>query len=391
MLTRNKTPLLLMLLLLAACGDQPQPKPEAPAPIMQDNQLRFSLEHPQLKLLSLVAADQARPITIELPAKLVWNEEHTQRIYPPFAGRVTAIQADVGQRVDAGMPLAQLASPDFGQAQSDTARAKADTRLADKALQRQRELFEAGIVARKELDQAEAEHERARAELDRALARTRLYGGSTEVNQQLTLRAGIRGVVVERSLNPGQELRPEMAGPGVPPLFVVTDPGTLWLQIDARENEIGVLRKGQRFRLSVPALPGKAFEGRITASSDFIDPQTRTIKVRAVVANPERLLKAEMLASALFERRFDHGVVVPASAVLLNGSQHRVFIQPRPGAFEPRKVELGYQGVREVVITGGLVPGDQVVTENALLLARQFRMAQHEAPPTPAAPATQKP
>lgn len=379
------TPLILAALLLSACSEQQQPRPEAPAPIVQDQQLRFPAAHPQLKLLTLAAAEQARPVTIDLPAKLVWNEEHTQRIYAPFAGRVTAIPADVGQRVQVGMPLAQLASPDFGQAQSDTARAQADARLADKALRRQKELFEAGIVARKELEQAEAEHERASAELDRALARTRLYGGSTEVNQQLTLRAGINGTIVERNLNPGQELRPEMAGPGVPPLFVVTDPTSLWLQIDARESEIGVLRKGQRFQLSVPALPGKTFEGRITASSDFIDPQTRTIKVRAIVGNPDRLLKAEMLANALFERRFSQGVVVPASAVLLNGSQHRVFVQTRAGEFEPRKVELGYQGVREVVVTEGLTRGEQVVVENVLLLARQFRLAQNEARPAPTA------
>lgn len=377
-------PLLLCALLLASCSEAPAPQAEAPAPIVQGRQLRFTAGHPQLLLLPVAAATAALPITVELPAKLVWNEERTQRIYPSFAGRVTAIKADVGQRVRAGAPLAVLASPDFGQAQSDTARAEADARLAAKALQRQRELFDAGIVARKELEQAEAEQERARAEVERAQARTRLYGGSGSVNQQLVLSASLAGIVVERNLNPGQELRPELSGPGVPALFVVTDPVSLWLQIDARETEIGVVRPGQRFQLRVPALPGQVFEGRIVTSSDFIDPLTRTIKIRASVANPKRLLKAEMLATAVFERRFEQGLVVPASAVLLHGSQHRVFVQTQPGAFEPRRVELSYEGSREVVVSSGLQAGEQVVTENALLLARQFRLAETDARPAAA-------
>ena len=381
--------LLLCSLLLSACSEAPAPVAEAPAPIMQGQQLRYPAGHPQLRLLTLASAEAARPLRIELPARLVWNEERTQRIYPSFAGRVTALRADVGQQVSVGSTLAVLASPDFGQAQSETARAEADERLTARNLQRQRELFEAGIVARKELEQAEAEHERARAEAERARARTRLYGGSGGVDQQLVLRASLAGTVVERNLNPGQELRPEQTGPGVPPLFVISDPSTLWVQIDVRDHEIGLVRPGQKFALRVPVLAGQVFEGQVVASSDFIDPQTRTVKVRARVANPQRLLKAEMLGHAVFERRFERGLVIPAAAALLQGAQHWVFVQTRPGEFEPRRIELSYEGSREVVVSEGLQAGEQVVSENALLLARQFRLARAGLAATP--PGTQQP
>lgn len=379
MLNRFLPVLLLSALGLSACKDTPAPPTQSPAPIVQGRQLRFPAGHPQLALLALTAATPAKAVTIELPAKLVWNEERTQRLYPPFAGRVMAIKADVGQKVLPGTPLALLASPDFGQAQSDTAKAEADHRLTHRALQRQRELFEAGIVARKELEQTEAEAERAGAEVERARARTRLYGSGSGVNQQLALSASIAGVVVERNLNPGQEVRPELAGPGVPALFVVTDPSSLWVQIDARESEVGTVRPGATFELAMAALAGQRFEGRVINAADFIDPQTRTIKIRALVANPQRLLKAEMLGTARFERQFDSGVVVPASAVLLHGAGHSVFVQTRPGEFEPRTVELAYLGAKEVVVASGLQVGEQVVSDNALLLARQFRLAQNEA------------
>ncbi len=114
-------------------------------------------------------------------------------------------------------------------------------------------------------------------------------------------------------------------------------------------------------------------------AADFIDPSTRTIKVRGVVPNPNRLLKAEMLATARFQRSLSSGVVVPAAAVLLRGEKHIVFVQVQPGVFEPRDVLLGYQGASEVVVSRGLEVGEQVVSDNVLLLARQYRVSTEAA------------
>ncbi|MBS0294048.1 MAG: efflux RND transporter periplasmic adaptor subunit [Proteobacteria bacterium] len=367
--------------LLQGCHKAPTEAaaPEAPAPVLEAGRLRFAPGHPQLALLTVAEARPSQELLVELPAKLVWNEERTQRLYPAFAGRVSAIRVDLGQSVKAGAPLALLASPDFGQAQADTAKAQAEHTLAQQALARQRELFAAGIVARKDLEQAEAEAARTRVESARAAARTALYGSSGTVNQQLAIRAGMSGVVVERNLNPGQELRPDQSGPGMPALFVVTDPTSLWVQIDARERDLSSLRPGDGFTLQVPAYPDETFAGRVTAAADAIDPSTRTIKVRGLVPNTDRRLKAEMLATARISENRSSGVVVPAGAVLLSGTRHSVFVEPEAGVFEPRTVTLGHEGPREVIVTSGLAAGDKVVTQNALLLARQFQSMAEEA------------
>lgn len=373
-------PLSLLSIALAACNPSPPAQaPEQAQPIVQGNQMRFPSGHPQLALLGVTAAAPGKAVTVELPARIVWNEERTQRIYPAFAGRVTALRADIGQSVKLGGVLAELASPDFGAAQADTAKAQGDLRLAQKNLQRQRELYAAGIVARKDLEQAESDEVRALAEAQRASARTSLYGASAAVDQVLALRSTLAGVVVERNLNPGQEVRPDQSGPGVPALFVVTDPAKLWVQIDARESEVGLLRPGSQFELVVPALAEQKFVGTVVAASDFIDPATRTIKIRGEIANPKRLLKAEMLATARIERTLGAGVVVPASAITLSGAKHWLFVQTTPGVFEPREVTLGYEGSKVVVVSRGLEVGDQVVSDNVLLLARAFRIAQNEA------------
>jgi cobalt-zinc-cadmium efflux system membrane fusion protein len=374
------------LLALAGCErhDAAPAAAEPPAPIVQGQQIRFAPDHPQLRLLATVAATPARSVRVELPARLVWNEERTQRLYAPFAGRVTEIRADVGQGVKAGDLLAQLASPDFGIAQADTAKAQADVSYSRKNLQRQRELFEAGIVARKDLEQAEAETARAQAAAARAGARTTMYGGGAGgVNQRFGLRAGIGGVVVDRNLNPGQELRPDQSGAGTQALFTVTDPTSLWVQIDAKESDVGSLRPGAAFTLQVPAYPEESFTGRVAAASDFIDPTTRTIKIRGVVANADRRLKGEMLVTAIVTEAME-GTVVPARAVTLDGTRQTVYVQVQPGVFEPRRVVLGHMGTQEVVIVRGLAVGEQVVADNALLLARQFAVSREDAMPATA-------
>lgn len=368
--------LLLSLCLLSACQETAPPAPVTPQPILQGQQLRYPAGHPQLTLLSTQAAKAGSELSIELPARLVWNESRTQRVFPAFAGRVSRIQSDVGQAVRAGDSLAQLASPEFGAAQAETARAQADVQLTQKQLQRQQSLFEAGIVARKDLEQSQADAERAQAELERAQARTRLYGSQTGVNQQLSLTTSLAGIVVERNINPGQEVRPDQGGPGAPALFVITDPSSLWVQIDAQERHLPDLRVGSEIELSMPSLPQQRFQARIDAVADFIDPVTRTIKVRAEVANPRRLLKSDMLGSVRLQQRSETGVMVPASAVQLQGSQHLVFVQVEAGVFEPRQVKVGHEGINEVLITEGLRAGEEVVKQNSLLLSREFKSAR---------------
>ncbi|MEO9101903.1 MAG: efflux RND transporter periplasmic adaptor subunit [Burkholderiaceae bacterium] len=372
-----------LALLLAGCKDEPPPAaPQVQAPIMKDNQLRFPANHPQLALLGIETAKAGRSISVELPAKLVWNEERTQRIYAPFAGRVNAIKVNVGEQVKSGTVLAELASPDFGVAQADTAKAGIDAALSVKALARQRELFDAGITARKDLEAAQADADRARAESARAQARTKLYGGRSGVSQELALRSNIAGLVVDRNINPGQELRPDQSGPGVPPLFVISDPSSLWVQIDARESEAATVTVGSKFGLKVQAFPDLTFEGTVIAVSDSIDPTTRTIKVRGITQNPSRKLKAEMLATAVLQRQMGEGVLIPASAVVLRGTEQYVYEEVEPGVFEPRKVKLSYDGPTEVIVSSGLEVGDRVVATNPLLLSRLFASATEDAKPT---------
>ncbi|MCX7263275.1 MAG: efflux RND transporter periplasmic adaptor subunit [Burkholderiales bacterium] len=369
----------MLSVILVGCSEGPPPKVAEPQPILQNEELRFPAGNPQLPLLVTTAAKPAEAIPIDLPAHLVWNEDRTQRIYAPLAGRVASIHTDLGRPVRKGDTLLSLHSPEFGSAQADAAKAMADFRFSEKNLLRQKELLDAGIVARKDFEQAEADTLRAKAEADRAIGRVNVYGSHSMVNQRLALTSDLAGIVVEKNVNPGQEVRPEQFGPGALALFVISDPSSLWVQIDAQEADLNALKPGASFELIVAALDGKKFKGRVVASADMIDPNTRTIKVRGLIENPDRVLKAEMLGTARVNRNLGQGLVVPASAVLLRGTQHLVFVKKGADIFVPRIVKLSYIGSQVSIVSSGLEVNEEVVSENSLLLAREFRIAEDAA------------
>ena len=99
--------LLLIVTTLTACADRSETPKASSSPVYQAGSLQYPEQHPQLKLLTLSPVRQAQIEKIELPARLVWNEERTQRVYSAFSGRVATISADLGQHVAAGQVLAK--------------------------------------------------------------------------------------------------------------------------------------------------------------------------------------------------------------------------------------------------------------------------------------------
>ena len=373
MLNQKYLALLLVTIALASCTEQTE-TPKAPSsPVYQRGGLHYPEQHPQLKLLALSPVRQAQVEKIELPARLVWNEEKTQRVYSAFSGRVGIISVDLGQQVSTGQVLAKLSSPEFGAAQSEAQRAQADLSLARQTNERQQKLFEIGVIARKELDQSNAELKRNEAAFELAQNRIKIYENPSAINLELALRAALNGVVVERNINPSQELRPDL---NQAPLFVISDPTSLWLQIDAQERDLASLSPGSAIDVKVSALGERVYPARLSVVGEQIDPVTRSIKLRAIVSNLDRSLKSEMLAKAVYQKQSKGLLEVPSAAVFLRGKQHAVFVAVSSASFELREVDVAELGTDRTLIRTGLQEGEQVVTQNALLLLREIKFAE---------------
>ena len=361
---------LLAAVLATGCG-QGDKRPETASAKLEGNRLVFPAGAPQLANIKSEAAAAGMPATLRISGRLVWDEGKTVRVFPPFSGRVLRILAKRGDTVKPGQALAVLASPEFGQAQADARRAAADFALAEKNLTRLRDLDAHGVAPRKDLHAAEADHARAQSELQRAQKRVGLYGGNeTAVDQSFSLMSPIAGTVVERNINPGQELRSDLVLANVPPMFVITDPTRLWVQLDASEADLAHLRLGQTLRLNSSAFPGVSFPAKVDMVSDFVDPLTRVIKVRASVDNRERKLKGEMFVTAEIDIGTEPGVRVPAKEVFLAGDKYYAFTENVPGSYTRVEIKTGGSANGSVGVVSGLAQGQKVVVEGSLLLQR---------------------
>ncbi len=311
---------------------------------------------------------------LQLPGRLTWDEDKTTRIFTPFAGRVTEILVQPGEKVKAGQTLAVITSPDFGTAQSEYRKAQAALQLSRNAVQRQQDLFEHGVIAAKDLQQAQADYATAKAESDRTSSRIKLFGDDgNAVSQRYALKSPIAGVVVEKNINPGQELRPDQPGA---PQFVVTDPSTLWVQLDAAEADLNGLIKGMPFTVHAGGEGSPEVAGHIEQVADYLDPTTRTVKLRGVLDNSNQALKSEMFVSAKLPLTALKGSVVPASAVILAGDKHYVFIAKSATSFARREVQVGVVSKNILPVISGLQPGEKVVTQGAVYLAQMLKKAQ---------------
>lgn len=366
----------LVFALLVACGtvltacNKTDEVPEVAAPRITGETITFPADSLAFKGIVVDRVREPTEREVTLRGRLVWDEERTVRVFTPFAGRVGRIASQVGDRVTAGQVLAELASPEFGSAQSDARRAAADVAQARKNVERSREMQANGITAAKDLQQAETDFARAEAEAERAQGRLKLYGASTRtVDQKYPLKSPIAGTIVERNINPGQELRPDQPGA---PQFVVTDPTSLWLLLDANESVLQYLKPGAAIVVLSSQYRDDSFAGDIRQVADFVDPVTRTVKVRAYVPNRDRRLKAEMFVSARVALPKGIDPVVPARAVFLIGNRHFVFVRGADGSFVRRAVTAGAEFDDAIAVSKGLKVGEEVVVTGNLFIQQLF-------------------
>ncbi|HTI69848.1 MAG TPA: efflux RND transporter periplasmic adaptor subunit [Candidatus Limnocylindria bacterium] len=379
--------LLFVTFAIVGCRKPPASTPEEDSdPKVEGDRIVFPTNSPQLAMLVVEAAKPSESVAVQLNGRLVWDEGVTVRVFSAFAGRVSRILVEPGATVPKGAPLVEVASPDFGQAQSEARKVATDLAIAEKNLTRLRELASRGAAATKDIVSAEADLARAQAEQLRATRRLEIYDASAEtINNNYVLKSPIGGVVVELNANPGQEVRADQILAGTEklaaPLFTITDPTRLWIQVDATESDLAHLRPGQMVSVRSAAIPSKAFPAKIELIGDSLDPVARTVKIRASVQNPDRLLKSEMLASVEAGGTGGPSVEVSAKAVFFRSDRHYLFIESERGRFQRREVQIGYSQAGKIQVVAGIKTGDRVVGDGAMLLQQVLDSAPDETPP----------
>ena len=299
---------------------------------------------------------------ITATATLVADASHVAVVNPSAAGVVREILADLGNRVTRGSPLAVLESSAVGEERSRLQAARARAAVAEANHRRQSDLYERGVSALKEVEEARREWEAAKAEVAAASGALGMVGTAEGEAGSYVLRAPIAGVVTRRTATVGTLVDLDDT------LFEIMDTAVLWADIDVPEIHAPRVRPGQRVVLRVDGLPGREFRGTVEFVAPVIDPHTRTARARAALRNPDGALRANMYARA---RILDPGaasVLVPRAALQQARGANLVFVQLAPDTYEARRVMAMPAADGMVAIGSGVRPSERVVTTGSFLL-----------------------
>jgi membrane fusion protein, copper/silver efflux system len=171
------------------------------------------------------------------------------------------------------------------------------------------------------------------------------------------------GVVLERNAVDGQGFK---AGDV---LFRIADHSVVWVMADVAEGDLGALKPGQSVKVTTRAHPDRVFTGKVAVVYPHLMKETRTVRVRIELPNPDLALLPDMYAEVDIATGSDEPVVaVPVSAVIDSGTRQVVILDRGDGRFEPRDVKLGRKGDGYVEVTSGLQDGESVVVNGNFLI-----------------------
>jgi cobalt-zinc-cadmium efflux system membrane fusion protein len=315
--------------------------------------------------------------TILCNAQITYDANRYAHLASRSSGVVREVGKDLGQSVTTGETLAIVDSAALGAAKAAYLQSLTFVNLWEKNYAREKKLLESNVSTRQETLEAETKLTEGRIALSNAFQQLQNFGLSKEQVQDvsekrdtsslLPLLAPFSGTVVERSAVIGEVVDARK------PLLGVADMSLMWAMLDIYESDLLKVRNGQTIVFESEGLPGEQRAGRIICVSSHVDQRTRTLKVRAEIPNPDGLLRSGMFGKAIVSiRKNQAALVVPREAVQWEGCCNVVFVRRSDTLFEPRKVRIGYEMERHVVIESGVVEGEEVVTTGSFLLKTEI-------------------
>lgn len=300
---------------------------------------------------------------IHAVARVTYDEERLARLHPKTEGWIDKLYIDkTGEPVTKNTTLLSFYSPQLVSSQQEYLLAlKNNEALKDSPFKDIRKgARELMMSSRDRLELLDVPEQQI---IDLEVTR--------KVKKNLQIHSPFKGIVMKVGIRDGQYVTPATE------LYMVADLSKIWVYVDVYENEMPWVRLGDTARMTVEAIPGKVFIGKVTYIYPYMESKTRTNRIRLEFDNRDLKLKPEMYAKVTLESsRQVNAVVVPSEAIVRSGVSDQVFVVRAPGKFAPRKVTLGLSAGGLTQILSGLKPGEDVVTSSQFLIDSESNLRE---------------
>lgn len=308
---------------------------------------------------------QSRELTrqIRTIGRLTYDERRVHHIHTKFGGWIEKLYVDfTGQKVEEDDMVMEIYSPELVSTQEEFLL----------ALQYKESLEDSPFAEIRRGAETLLTSTRRRLELfDVAQHQIEELIKTRKVKKTMHIHSPTRGFVVKKKAEHGQYVDPGT------PLYTIADLSNIWVLADIYEYELPWVKVGQDAEMSLSYFPGKRFKGKVTYIDPFLDPKTRTVKVRMEFENPKWELKPDMYANVFLKSTIaKQGVAVPEEAVIRSGEKDMVIVLVDGGRFESREVSLGVQAQGYYQVLKGIKPGETVVTSSSFLIDSESRLKE---------------
>ncbi|MFB9862432.1 efflux RND transporter periplasmic adaptor subunit [Rufibacter immobilis] len=318
-------------------------------------------------LSQLITLDTARLQTVthqlQLVGKVALDEKKVFKIFPLVGGNVQTVKVELGDYVQKGQVLAVIRSSEVAEFEQQRIAATSALQVAQKNLQVAQDMLQAGLLSEQDFLAAQREKNIAQAEVQRMKQIFSIY--SVGKGSEYVVKAPAAGFVVEKNVNADMQIRSDNDAN----LFTISSLNEIWVMANVFESDIAKVKEGYTAQVTTLSYPDKVFHGKIDKIFNVLDPETRTMKVRVRLDNPDFSLKPEMFANIKIEYPEDRKLLaIPAHALVFDQTKNYVMVYRKRCDVEQREVTL-YQTVgKTAYLQSGLKAGETVVSKYPLLV-----------------------
>jgi len=300
---------------------------------------------------------------IRTVATLTYDERKVHHIHTKYGGWIEKLHVDfTGQEVKQNDLLMEIYSPELVSTQEDLVLAlKYKESLKDSTFAELTESADSLLASTKRRLQLFDVPEHQIDELMR----------DKKITKTMHVHSPVNGFVIEKKALHGMRVEPGMS------LYMIADLSNIWVLADIYEYEVPWIKVGQSAEMNLSYFPGKKFAGKVTFIDPFLDPATRTLKVRMEFPNPNGELKPDMYANVIIKSTVaKRGLTVPEEAVIHSGEKNLVIVATDSGHFESRAITLGVQANGYFQVLKGLRRGERVVTSSNFLIDSESKLRE---------------
>lgn len=316
---------------------------------------------------------------ITLPGEIRFNEDKTTHVVPRLAGVTEAISANLGDQVKKGQVLAVIASTGLADQRSELLSAQKRLELAHATFERQKGLWDAGILAKKDYLQAQLALREAEISANNAQQKLMALGASPNVSSnsgslnRYEIRAPFDGRLVEKHLALGEAVKEDAS------IFTISDLSSVWAEIIVSAKDLNVVRVGDKVTIKATAFESTA-SGTVSYVGELMGEQTRTAKARVTLANPQMAWRPGLFITVeVVAKETEVPVAVPSDAIQTINDKPTIFIRV-PGGFIAQPITTGLSDGKVTEIITGLKPGTEYAVNGSFVIKSELgkSSAAHE-------------